>query len=409
MRYRPLPGTNSETIGKACHEHVTHHMLKATLASILLGLAMLMAVLTQFFQPPSSAELPAHVVNMTEETIEVAASSWQLHDGVLDLKLTEVGAGGVGLVTLLTTGIDAQDYPYLHLSVQDPPLDLIARVSFVKGGKTAAQYFLEDRPLTDLSIAMHEFNEWDGAIEDITVLLMSKEASALTVTDISLHPASATLQLRSILSDLGSFAPWKRAQMNTHTGAAKVASFYPVPLVVTLMLLSFVAYGVVVILSRGRPAFSWTVPAMIFLACWLVLDLVWQNRLLRQVAHSHFTFAGLSTEEKLAAGPDAKLYRSIAAVKAHINEPDARVMVATSDLYAGMRAAYFLYPLNAYWRLERPEIPDAQYLRKGDYILLLKPSRAYAHKDKGVRLPETRMYPAETVYSSRTMQLLRLK
>ena len=93
---------------------------------------------------------------------------------------------------------------------------------------------------------------------------------------------------------------------------------------------------------------------MIFLACWLVLDLVWQNRLLRQVAHSHFTFAGLSNEEKLAAGPDAKLYRSIAAVKAHINEPDARVMVATSDLYAGMRAAYFLYPLNAYWRLERP-------------------------------------------------------
>ena len=145
---------------------------------------------------------------------------------------------------------------------------------------------------------------------------------------------------------------------------------------------------------------------MIFLACWLVLDLVWQNRLLRQVAHSHFTFAGLSNEEKLAAGPDARLYRSIAAVKAHINEPDARVMVATSDLYAGMRAAYFLYPLNAYWRLERPEIPDAQYLRKGDYILLLKPSRAYAHKDKGVRLPETRMYPAEMVYSSRTMHAI---
>ena len=384
-------------------------MLKATLASLLFGLAILLVVLTQFFHAPGNRESPAPVINMTEETIEVAASSWQLHDGILDLKLTEVGAGGVGLVTLLTTGIDAQDYAYLHLSVEDPPPDLAARVSFVKSSKTAAQYVLEDRPLTDLSIAMHEFNEWDGAIEDITVLLMSKEASALTVTDISLHPASATLQLRSILSDLGSFAPWKRAQMNTHTGVAKVASFYPVPLVVTLMLLSFFAYGVMVILSRGRIAFSWTVPAMIFLACWLVLDLVWQNRLLRQVAHSHFTFAGLSTEEKLAAGPDARLYRSIAAVKTHINETDARVMVATSDLYAGMRAAYFLYPLNAYWRLEGPQLPDAQYLRKGDYILLLSPSRAYAHKDKGVRLPETRMYPAEMVYSSFTTRLLRLK
>ncbi|MDC0362280.1 hypothetical protein OAN12_04480 [Halioglobus sp.] len=381
-------------------------MLRATLASTLFGLAMLLAVLTQFFQPPGSAELSAHVVTMTEDSIEVTASSWQLIDGRLDLELTGID---VAVVALLAAGIDAQDYPFLHLSVEHPPPDLIAIISLRKGGKTAHQYVLEDQPLTDLWIATDEFTGWDGSIEAINIILMSKETSALTVTDISLHPASATLQLRSILSDLGSFAPWKRAQMNTHTGVAKVASFYPVPLIVTLMLLSFFAYGVMVILSRGRIAFSWTVPAMIFLACWLVLDLVWQNRLLRQVAHSHFTFAGLNTEEKLAAGPDAGLYRSIAAVKAHINEPDARVMVATSDLYAGMRAAYFLYPLNAYWRLEGPQLPDAQYLRKGDYILLLSPSRAYAHKDQGVRLPETRMYPAEMVYSSVTTRLLRLK
>ncbi|MCX2977626.1 hypothetical protein EYC82_09695 [Halieaceae bacterium IMCC11814] len=381
-------------------------MLRATLASMLLGLAMLLAVLMLFFHPPSSGESPLQAINMTEETLEVVAPSWQLIDGRLDL---ELAGFGVGVVTLLTPGIDAQDYPYLHLSLEHPPPDLGATMSLRKGGKTVHQYILEDQPLTDLWIATREFKGWDGSIEAITIILTSKEPSALTVTDISLHPASATLQLRAILSDLGSFAPWKRAQMNTHTGAAKVASFYPVPLVVTLMLLSFVAYGVVVLLSRGRITFSWTVPAMIFLACWLVLDLVWQNRLLRQVAHSHLTFAGLSPEEKLAAGPDAKLYRSIATVKAHINEPDARVMVATSDLYAGMRAAYFLYPLNAYWRLERPELPDAQYLRKGDYILVLSPSRAYAHKDKGVRLPETRMYPAEMVYSSLTMRLLRLK
>ncbi|MCP4829333.1 MAG: hypothetical protein GY889_10730, partial [Proteobacteria bacterium] len=106
--------------------------------------------------------------------------------------------------------------------------------------------------------------------------------------------------------------------------------------------------------------------------------------------------------------PDAKLYRSIAAVKAHIKEPDARVMIATSDLYAGMRAAYFLYPLNAFWRLERPEIPDQQYLRKGDYILVLGPSRARVNKDRGVRLPGTPMNPAEMVYSSLGVRLMRL-
>ena len=401
-----LAGTNSETIDKACGEKVNQLMLRATLASILTGLAVLLAVLTQFFQPPSSGESPAQVITMTEETAEVAVSPWQLINGGLNLELAEVG---VAVVTLLTTGIDAQDYPYLHLSIESPPQDLNAVMSLLKGGKATHQYTLEAQPLTDLWIATRELKGWNGSVEAIKIIFMSEETSALTVSDISLHPTSATLQLRSILSDLGSFAPWKRAQMNTHTGAAKVASFYPVPLVVTLMLLSFLAYGLLVILSGGRLVFSWTVPAMIFLACWLVLDLVWQNRLLRQLEHSHSTFAGLSTEEKLAAGPDAGLYRSIATVKTHINEPDARVMVATSDLYAGMRAAYFLYPLNAYWRLERPEIPDEQYLRKGDYILLLSPSRAYAHKDKGIRLPETRMYPAEMVYSSLTMRLLRLK
>ena len=384
-------------------------MLRATLASILVGLAVLLAVLTQFFQPPSSGESPPQVITMTEETVEVAVSPWQLIDGGLNLELAELAEVGVAVVTLLTTGIDAQDYPYLHLSVEDPPPDLIAVISLRKDGKKGHTYTLEEQPLTDLWIAMNEFKGWDGSIEAITLVLMSEEASTLTVTDVSLHPASAALQLRSILSDLGSFVPWKRAQMNTHSGVAKVASFYPVPLVVTLMLLSFAAYALLVMLSRGRMAFSWTVPAMIFLACWLVLDLVWQNRLLRQITHSHFSFAGLSTEEKLAAGPDAKLYRSIAAVKAHIKEPDARVMIATSDLYAGMRAAYFLYPLNAFWRLERPEIPDQQYLRKGDYILVLGPSRARVNKDRGVRLPGTPMNPAEMVYSSLTVRLMRLK
>ncbi|MCP4465650.1 MAG: hypothetical protein GY813_02730 [Halieaceae bacterium] len=401
-----LAGTNSETIDKACGEQVNQLMLRATLASILTGLAVLLAVLTQFFQPPSSGESPAQVITMTEDTAEVAVSPWQLINGGLNLELAEVG---VAVVTLLTTGIDAQDYPYLHLSVEDPPPDLIAVISLRKDGKKGHTYTLEEQPLTDLWIAMNEFKGWNGSIEAITLLLISEEASTLTVTDVSLHPASAALQLRSILSDLGSFVPWKRAQMNTHSGVAKVASFYPVPLVVALMLLSFAAYALLVMLSRGRMAFSWTVPAMIFLACWLVLDLVWQNRLLRQITHSHFSFAGLSTEEKLAAGPDAKLYRSIAAVKAHIKEPDARVMIATSDLYAGMRAAYFLYPLNAFWRLERPEIPDQQYLRKGDYILVLSPSRARVNKDRGVRLPGTPMNPAEMVYSSLTMRLMRLK
>ena len=401
-----LAGTNSETTDKAFGEQATQLMLRAMLVSILVGLAVLLAVLTQFFQPPSSGESPARVVSMTKEDLRVTAASWQIFDGRLDLELTGLG---VAVVSLLTAGLDAQDYPYLHLSVEDPPPDLVAVVSLRKDGKMAYEYTLEEQPLTDLWIAMNEFKGWNGSIEAITLVLVSEEASTLTVTDMSLHPASAALQLRSILSDLGSFVPWKRAQMNTHSGVAKVASFYPVPLVVTLMLLSFLAYGLLVILSRGRMAFSWTVPAMIFLACWLVLDLVWQNRLLRQITHSHFTFAGLSTEEKLAAGPDAKLYRSIAAVKAHIKEPDARVMIATSDLYAGMRAAYFLYPLNAFWRLERPEIPDRQYLRKGDYILLLSPSRAKVNKDRGVRLPGAPMNPAEMVYSSLTVRLMRLK
>ena len=50
----------------------------------------------------------------------------------------------------------------------------------------------------------------------------------------------------------------------------------------------------------------------------------------------------------------------------YIDSPGSRVFVASEDIYLGMRAAYYLYPLNVFWQLEDPEMPANKYMRPGD-------------------------------------------
>lgn len=380
-------------------------MLKTTVLSLLVGAVALVAVLTQCFAPPGSGKGALPSITLSQDTAHFGSAWGTLTGDGVELKITDFG---LGVISLETGGIDAADYPYLHLAIENAPHNLITTVAIKAVGKEkGAAYRLEHRSPESVWLSMNEFEGWQGDIEAIRVTFHARAGANMLVTDLSLHPASASRQMRAIFTDLVSFAPWKRAQMNTHTGVAKVASFYPVPLVMTLLLLSLAAYGLVLLLTRRR--FSWTGAGLIFLVCWVVLDLVWQKRLTHQVAHSYNAYAGKTTAQKIAAGPDARLFKFISQVKEHIDSPESRIFVASSDLYLGMRGAYYLYPLNAYWKLERPEIPANDFMRAGDYVLRIHPSRVYYRKGKGVRRPETKFFPADLVFASTAGKLYRLK
>jgi hypothetical protein len=128
------------------------------------------------------------------------------------------------------------------------------------------------------------------------------------------------------------------------------------------------------------------------------------------VAHSYRTFAGKDTPEKLAVGPDHKLFNFISEVKQHLEPADARVFVSSSDIYLGMRGAYYLLPFNAYWSLELPELPAEKYLRKGDYIVLISPTNILFYKKNGVlKTPWDGPQTAELIFSAGSGKLVRLK
>jgi hypothetical protein len=378
-------------------------MLKITGLSLLLGAAALIVVLTQFFAPPTSGTPEPPTIVLSEDAASFKKSRGTFsEDGV---KLAPDRARAI--VKLDTGGIEAAHYPFLHIALKNPTRSLKVMISFEADGKRSDDYTLEATSPTSVWLATNEFQGWKGSIEAVELTFIAPGRESVHIADLSLHPASSTRQLRAIVSDLSSFKPWKRAQMNTHTGVAKVASFYPVPLVMTWLLLSLSIYGLIVLFTRR--AFNWTEVGLIFLACWVSLDLVWQKRLTHQVTHSFQTFSGKTSEEKLAAGPDGKLYRFISTVKQHIESPDARVFVASSDLYRGMRGAYYLYPLNPYWKLEGPQIPDGRFMREGDYVLLLAPTRVKLNRAEGIRLPETGYFPVETLLFSPTGRLVRLE
>ena len=146
------------------------------------------------------------------------------------------------------------------------------------------------------------------------------------------------------------------------------------PLFVAYFLLSLVGYAFLLIVFRATVTFNWRVVALIFLACWISLDLSWQRRLLHQLADTYHTFSGKSTQEKLAVGPDAKLYNFIAQVKPLLAPTDARIFVSSNDNYLGQRGAYYLFPFNVYWSETWRAFPNSGYMHKGDYIVLIHPS-----------------------------------
>jgi hypothetical protein len=382
-------------------------MLRVTGLSLLFGAVGLVVVLTQFFAAPAPAGSPPSSITLNPDNTHFTASSGSFADGELQLTLVK---SGLGVVTLETGGIETSEYPFLHIALEEPPRDLKIRISLDIDGTYTRPYLLESKSPRSMWLALNELQGWTGSANAIRLVFIGHKDQSVRIGDFSLHPASPSRQLQAIVSDFANNAPWKRANMNTHTGVTKVASFYPVPLIVTLLLFSLLGYVLLITLFRGKFKFDWNVVALIFLACWISLDLIWQNRLLYQVGNSYQMFAGKNTQAKLAVGPDSRLFQFISKVKEHLEPADARVFMSSSDLYRGMRGAYYLYPFNVYWSLEPPEVPLNKDMRKGDYVVLLKPTATrFYQRVEILKAPENRPQSAEKIYSDSSGILVRLK
>jgi hypothetical protein len=382
-------------------------MLRITGWSLLFGAAALIAALALFYAPPANNSPPPPVPWNTS-TGQAIAGTASFVDGAMQLALNQQGTG---VVALAMQPIAASDYSFLHIALEGASPEPVVMISWNEPGSTDPShiYALESKSLSSQWIATAELKDWSGSIGSLALVIMGQPGDTVVIHDFSLHPAGKLNQLRAVYSDLTAYEPWDRAAMNTYTGVTNVSSFYPLPLAAALLLFSLCAYGALVALSRGKLRFSRINVALIFLANWMILDAAWQNRLWHQLAETYRTFAHVESGQRQGAGSDAPFFSIASQIKGHL-APEARVIVASSDHYNGMRVAYYLYPHNVYWSVHDPQVPYDEYLRTGDYIALISPSTFRFNGRQGIlSAPDRADLPAKLLFSNSTGTLVRLK
>jgi len=383
-------------------------MLRITVVSLLLGALALIASLILFFPPPGATGQQAPPVTMSTAGARVLAGTGTLSDGEI---LLELNAAGMGIINMASLQIEASRYPFLHLNIEGSASDPNVAIAWNRSDTGQRSYFSPAGSHAQGSswLATNELRDWTGSISSLNLVVVGQASEVVRVSDFSLFPASPTRQLRALYSDLTRYVPWNRAAMNTHTGVTQVSSFYPVPLIVAYLLLSLVGYGLLLPVFRAKLTFNWRVVALIFLACWIILDLSWQNRLMHQLTDTYRTFSGKNTQEKLAVGPDAALYDFVSQVIPLLEPGDTRIFVLGNDKYSGQRAAYFLYPFNVYWPEPGRVLPQQDFFRRGDYVVLIRPTTAVfdARRNK-LWIPDTGAFDAQLVVANPAGTALRL-
>ncbi len=384
-------------------------MLRIAALSLLLGATLLIAGLTLFFPPANSGGQQAPALVWDAASVEVVAGTPTLMDNALQLELDNTGEG---LLRLAARNMDAKDFSTIHLALQEPAAGLAVALVWrnAQEPRDSLSYTLENQTRQSLWLATEELRGWSGKIDTLSLRFSGRAGDAVLIRDFSLFPASAAHNLLAIYSDLSGYAPWNTAAMNTYTGAFNASSYYPIVLAVSLLLLSLLAYGVLLFLLRKKLRFNWAVVALIFLTDWIILDMLWQHRLLHQLSDTHRLFAGKSTGERLAVGPDAELYKFASNVIPLLDSSGSRIFVTSSDTYSGMRTAYYFYPLNVHWALYGPALPNKDYLRSGDYIVLVQPSSVAFDPGRGrVKVPRRPDLEAEHVFTTPSGTVVRLK
>ncbi|NND66550.1 MAG: hypothetical protein HKN19_03085 [Halioglobus sp.] len=327
------------------------------------------------------------------------------------LRLTFAKGGGLTVGLKLEAPIKTADYRYLHLALRHEGKQGYVGIIGQRNEPEAKRellYAVENRHRGSLWINTAELPGWEGELQELYLSLIGAPGQKVEVRDISLHGASIKGRVLSLYDDLTVYEPWDRAAMNTNTGVTQLSSFYPLVLAAGWLLLSIGCYTLYVFAGRGNRAFDWRVVGLTLLACWLPLDLAWQQRLLYQVADTHAQFAGRTSEDKVRFGPDYQIVAFVEQLREHM-PPDSRVFVMSDDDYHALRTAYHLYPLNVFWRMQLGP-PGEDLLRSGDFFVVMSASGVAHHKYQDLLyIPYTGLLEVDVLVEDRLGKLFRLR
>jgi hypothetical protein len=246
-------------------------------------------------------------------------------------------------------------------------------------------------------LAMTANPDWIGRIMGVALEVRGPLAQPARVTGVAMKPGGLWGQLADRVREWFAFEPWSGTSINTITGGAEVQEL---PLPTLLVVAGVIALALWAWLARRtrRLGALPAVAALLFLAAWAVLDAQWTANLARQVAQTRAQYGGKDWRERHLAAEDGTLFAFIERVRAKLPATPARVFVAADAAYFRGRAAYHLYPHNAYFDPFRNALPPPSALRPGDYVLVYhRRGLQYNAEEKKMRFDAGDPIPAEAV------------
>ncbi|MEH6586646.1 MAG: hypothetical protein V7720_08805 [Halioglobus sp.] len=220
------------------------------------------------------------------------------------------------------------------------------------------------------SIDMIGIEGWTGTAASLKFGFFARPGQKVSLLQASASEPGISDHVKNILANWSGFMTWAAADVNVYTGTRESSSGpYPAQIFAGLTLALIVLY-----IALRRKKATWQGAGLIVLCSWLTLDSFWQLQLWRQIGETKTQYGGMSSHEKLLASEDAPFVQFADAARPFITGTDARVFIAGSSDYQTMVSAYYMSPANTFWHRHGPELPDARYLRTGDYIVLLRAS-----------------------------------
>ncbi len=221
--------------------------------------------------------------------------------------------------------------------------------------------------LAPLELAHHP--DWIGRVRGVALAVRGPLAGPVRIVGVKLEAGGVTGELRDVVGAWTTFEPWSGTSINTITGGADVQ---PLPLPTVLVVAGLLALATWFALAwrrrelAGFPAAA----AIVFLAAWIVLDTQWAANLVRQVAATRAQYGGKDWHASHLAAEDGALFAFIEKARAKLPAKPVRIFVVADAAYFRGRAAYHLYPHNVLFDPFTDTLPQAAWLKPGDYVLV---------------------------------------
>ena len=289
-------------------------------------------------------------------------------------ELIVTGADAAGQVYIaIVTDLRARDYATITWNAHGVPADAVVhflwRSDYAPGKIFSTPVVVEAGRL--LPVILANDPGWLGHVTGIGLAIRSTLPQPFALSGVLAKPSGAMSVLQDRAREWFAFERWSGTSINAVTGGDDVQSL-PLPLLLALAIA--LAALALWLWRRFRPAADTvdfpTAIAIMFVACWLILDARWTWNLARQVRATIVQYGGLDWREKHVAAEDGPLFEFIEKARAQMPATPARVFIASEPDYFRERAAYHLYPHNVYAEPRRNDLPASERLQPGDWLLV---------------------------------------